>query len=137
MNESDKKVVVDFPAAKEITEDERNRRIMVEATRLANLAPGEWRLWIDGRAERLSIPQDKLEAAVTDIIKSKEKNAAEERRVEQRAEKKRPAPSVRSNVSASANSGRLRRTPSVRPKRSGKPSRPSSGCPANNTTVGL
>ena len=30
---------------------------MIEATRLARLAPGEWRLWIDRSAERLRIPR--------------------------------------------------------------------------------
>jgi hypothetical protein len=36
------RIVVDFPKT-EIA-DEKTRRVMTEATRLANLAPGEWRL---------------------------------------------------------------------------------------------
>jgi hypothetical protein len=36
------RLVVDFPKT-EIA-DEKTRRVMTEATRLANLAPGEWRL---------------------------------------------------------------------------------------------
>ena len=43
--------VLDFPRA-EVTPAESTRRVMVEATRLASLAPGEWRLWIDRSAER-------------------------------------------------------------------------------------
>ena len=42
---SDEKVL-DFPRV-EVTPEENARRVMVEATRLASLAPGEWRLWID------------------------------------------------------------------------------------------
>jgi len=37
------RTVVDFPTA-EIASEEKDRRVMTEATRLANLAPGEWRL---------------------------------------------------------------------------------------------
>ena len=36
------RIVVDFPKT-EIA-DEKTRRVITEATRLANLAPGEWRL---------------------------------------------------------------------------------------------
>jgi hypothetical protein len=36
------RIVVDFPKT-EIA-DEKTRRVMTEATRLADLAPGEWRL---------------------------------------------------------------------------------------------
>jgi hypothetical protein len=46
--------VLDFPRV-EVTSEENARRVMVEATRLASLAPGEWRLWIDRSAERLGI----------------------------------------------------------------------------------
>ena len=52
---SDEKVL-DFPRV-EGTSEENARRVMVEATRLARLAPGEWRLWIDRSAERLRIPR--------------------------------------------------------------------------------
>ena len=47
---SDEKVL-DFPRV-EVTSEENARRVMVEATRLARLAPGEWRLWIDRRGAR-------------------------------------------------------------------------------------
>jgi Protein of unknown function (DUF3631) len=86
--------VVDFPAAA-VTEEEKARRTMVEATRLANLAPGEWRLWLDRSAERLGITRDELQAAVTDIIKDKDKKRreaeVEARRIEQRAQKQQAA----------------------------------------------
>ena len=52
---SDEKVF-DFPKA-EITSEEKVRRAMAEAKRLASLAPGEWRLWIDRAAERLGVPR--------------------------------------------------------------------------------
>src|SRR5580693_1657063 len=52
---SDEKVL-DFPRV-EGTSEENARRVMVEATRLASLAPGERRLWIDRSAERLRIPR--------------------------------------------------------------------------------
>ena len=47
--------VLDFPRA-EVTTEESARRVMVEATRLAGLAPGEWRLWVGRSAERLRVP---------------------------------------------------------------------------------
>jgi hypothetical protein len=50
---SDEKVL-DFPRV-EGTSEESARRVMVEATRLAGLAPGEWRLWIDGCAYRVPL----------------------------------------------------------------------------------
>src|SRR5580693_2805934 len=53
----------------------RSRRVMVEATRLAGLAPGEWRLWIDRSAERLRIPRAILEDVIAAIIKDSEKKA--------------------------------------------------------------
>ena len=48
---------------------------MVEATRLASLAPGEWRLWIDRSAERLRIPRATLQDLIVAIIKNSEKMA--------------------------------------------------------------
>src|SRR5580693_4868848 len=48
---------------------------MIEATRLARLAPGEWRLWIDRGAERLRIPRATLEDVIAAIIKDCEKKA--------------------------------------------------------------
>ena len=48
---------------------------MVEATRLARLAPGEWRLWIDRSAERLRIPRATLQGLIAAIIKDSEKKA--------------------------------------------------------------
>jgi hypothetical protein len=81
-----------FPAD---TDAEKSRRVMTEALRLANLAPGEWRIWLDGSAERLRISRAELEAVVLDILKANAKKArekvAEDRRIEQRAEKKRKA----------------------------------------------
>ena len=50
-----------------------------EATRLANLAPGEWKLWIDGSAQALGIPVETLTETVLDILKAREKKAKEEK----------------------------------------------------------
>jgi putative DNA primase/helicase len=91
--DNDDQTVVEFPASKEVSEEESARRIMAEATGLANLSPGEWKIWIDGSAERLGIVRDKLEAVVVEIIKDHEKKTreakTETRRSEQRAEKSR------------------------------------------------
>ena len=70
---SDEKVL-DFPRV-EGTSEENARRVMVEATRLARLAPGEWRLWIDRSAERQRIPRAILEDVIAAIIKDSEKKA--------------------------------------------------------------
>src|ERR1700731_1527800 len=66
--------VLDFPRV-EGTSEESARRVMVEATRLARLAPGEWRVWIDRSAERLRIPRAILEDVTAAIIKDSEKKA--------------------------------------------------------------
>src|SRR3984893_3410074 len=70
---SDEKVL-DFPRV-EVTSEENAGRVMVEATRLASLAPGEWRLWIDRSAERLRIPRAILQGLIVAIIKDSEKTA--------------------------------------------------------------
>ena len=70
---SDEKVL-DFPRV-EGTSEENARRVMIEATRLARLAPGEWRLWIDRSAERLRIPRATLQDLIAAIIKDSEKKA--------------------------------------------------------------
>ena len=70
---SDEKVL-DFPRV-EGTSEENARRVTVEATRLASLAPGEWRLWIDRSAERLRIPRATLQGLIVAIIKDSEKKA--------------------------------------------------------------
>jgi putative DNA primase/helicase len=86
-------VVVGFPAAKEITEEEQAKRIMAEAKRLANLAPGEWKIWAARSAERVGISRADLEHLVKAQLKEKEKKEreakAKARRMEQRAEKQR------------------------------------------------
>ena len=82
--------VVGFPKP-EITDEENAQRIMAEATRLAGLSPGEWKLWIAGSAERLGITRETLEAVVVEVLKDREKkqreDKAEARRIEQRAAK--------------------------------------------------
>ena len=70
---SDEKVL-DFPRI-EVTPEENARRVTVEAARLASLAPGEWRLWIDRSAERLRIPRATLQGLIVAIIKDSEKKA--------------------------------------------------------------
>ena len=74
---SDEKVL-DFPKA-EITSEEKVRRAMAEAKRLASLAPGEWRLWIDRAAERLGVPRVTLEGLISAIIKDSERKAREDK----------------------------------------------------------
>ena len=87
--------VVDFPAGKEIEirDAEKTRHVMTEAMRLANLTPGEWRLWIDGSAERLGISRGDLEGLIKELLKDREKKdraaRAEVLRIEQRAERQR------------------------------------------------
>ena len=51
---SDEKVL-DFPKA-EITSEEKARRAMAEARRLASLAPGEWRLWMRPNGSACPMP---------------------------------------------------------------------------------
>ena len=88
------RTAIDFSES-EIASEGKDRRAMIEATRLANLAPGEWRLWIDRSAERLSVPRTTLQEIVEAIIKDKEQKAraaqAEMRRQDARVERQRNA----------------------------------------------
>jgi hypothetical protein len=84
-----KPTVVQFP----LSEDERVRRIMLEVTRLASLAPGEWKLWYRRSAERVGIEPDKLAELIEAQIEAREqqvrKEQAEKRLTEDRAKRLR------------------------------------------------
>ena len=79
--------VLDFPKA-EITSEEKARRAMAEAKRLASLSPGEWRLWIDRSAERLDVPRATLEGLISAIIKDSERKAREDKAEARRQEER-------------------------------------------------
>jgi hypothetical protein len=82
--------VVQFPPS---LEEERNRRILGEAARLADLAPGEWKLWFRRKAEEFDIKPEVLAELVEAQIAARKKAAAEkmaqEKLSEQRAERQR------------------------------------------------
>jgi Protein of unknown function (DUF3631) len=82
--------VVQFP---HVSEEERVRRVMAEVTRLASLAPGEWRLWHERSAERLGIEPNKLAELIQAQIEAREqterKTQAEARLMEDRAKRLR------------------------------------------------
>ena len=80
---SSEEKVFDFPKA-EITSAEKVRRAMAEAKRLASLAPGEWRLWIDRAAERLGVPRATLEGLISASERKAREDKAEARRQEER-----------------------------------------------------
>ena len=72
--------------------EEQTRSIKAEAHRLANLAPGEWRVWIDRRAAQLNVSRQDLEHLVKEELEALEKQkreaeAEEKRRFEQRSAK--------------------------------------------------
>jgi putative DNA primase/helicase len=68
--------VVGFPNPLEETPQQRAFK---KATRLANLAPGEWKLYVDEDAQALNIPVETLMATVLDILRDREKKAKEEK----------------------------------------------------------
>jgi putative DNA primase/helicase len=84
--------VVEFPNIPGISE-EHAQRIMMEARRLANLAPGEWRLWFTKIAEQLGTTPDALAELVEALIADREQKArekrAEQKLQEARAERQR------------------------------------------------
>jgi hypothetical protein len=61
------------PAAKQVDE-----RVAAEAIRLANLAPGEWKIWIGRSAERLGVPLIDLEDAVKTKVEEREAREKEQ-----------------------------------------------------------
>jgi hypothetical protein len=112
---SDEKAL-DSPKA-EITSEENGMRAMAEAKRLASLAPGEWRLWIDRAAEWLGVPRATLEGLISAIIKDSERKAREDK-----AEARRQEERVRraSNASENANSRESTRRPNAKEKKNRK-----------------
>ena len=85
--------VIGFRTTAELNPEEHARRVMAEATRLANLAPGEWRLWYERSAERLGIDPkifaELVEAQLKDNAEKERKAQAEARLGEQRAHRLR------------------------------------------------
>jgi putative DNA primase/helicase len=80
--------IVEFPKAEPpISPEERVRRQMVEAERLANLSPGEWMLWIDGSAEQLGISRDTLKRLVKEKLKERERKEREAKAEQERQRK--------------------------------------------------
>ena len=61
MTENEKVIGFRPAAAQELSDEEQGRRVMAEATRLTNLSPGEWKLWIGKSAERLAVSRADLE----------------------------------------------------------------------------
>jgi hypothetical protein len=88
--------IVDFPneAQREAAEAAKAEKVMTAARDMVvGKLPGEWKLWIDGRAQRLGVERAVLEGVVKEIIKDQEKkrraDQAEARRQNQRAERSR------------------------------------------------
>jgi putative DNA primase/helicase len=69
--------IFQFPPPEPISEEERNRRILVEATRLASDVPGAWTLWYRDKAEKFGIEPDQFAELIKAQIAAREKAAAE------------------------------------------------------------
>ena len=84
---SPRPIVVQFP--QDVSEEEHNRCVIVEATRLANQSHGEWKLWYERSAERLGIEPklfaELVEAQIEDREQKERKAQAEARLGEERA----------------------------------------------------
>jgi hypothetical protein len=98
--------VVEFPVEVGSSAEEKNRRVMIEATRLATLSPGEWKLWLNPSAEQLGVAPATLEKVICAIIKDREKkdreSKAEARRQEARSERERKRLDVSRSASKNA-----------------------------------
>src|SRR5262245_46267710 len=74
---SDPRNIFQFPPPEPISEEERNRRILVEATRLASDVPGAWTLWYRDKAEQFGIEPDQFAELIKAQIAARENAAAE------------------------------------------------------------
>jgi hypothetical protein len=112
------RTVVDFPKT-EIASEKKARRVMTEATRLASLAPGEWKLWIDRSAEQLGVLRATLQEIVEALIKDKEQKArrAQVEMVRRRVPRKH---NVRRSARENANSVASKTTQNARAKKNTK-----------------
>ena len=100
--------------------EEKARRVTVEATRLASLAPGEWRLWIDRSAERLRIPRATLQGLIVAIIKDSERKAREDKAEARRQEERVRREQEREQRERNANSRELTRRPNAKARKNRK-----------------
>ena len=86
-------VVIPFPHDVTVSEEEKDRRIMNEVKRLADLSPGEWKLWAPKRAGDLGIElkllADLVEAQLEANAQKERKALADARLGEQRAKRLR------------------------------------------------
>jgi hypothetical protein len=77
-DEDDQTVVIDFPAERELSKEERKaERVMSEAVQLAAQPAGAWKLWYADRAKRLRIEPSMLAELIEAQIEDAEKKAAE------------------------------------------------------------
>jgi putative DNA primase/helicase len=85
--------VIHLPQKEEVSDEERPRRIMAEATRLANGAPGEWKIWYQGKAREFGIEAEQFAELIVAQIAARAQAAAEKAAAdklrEQRAERER------------------------------------------------
>ena len=89
MAEIQKENVVGFPTTTELLQpEEKTRRVNAEATRMANLAPGEWKLWLRRRAVELDVAPEMLADLIQAKIEDREKKVAEARAKEQLEERR-------------------------------------------------
>ena len=113
---------------------EKCKRIMEEVNRLARLAPGEWRIWIDASAKRFHISRETLETLIDDTITANEKAAKEkavaDRRSSQMADraqkaedKKKERNEAKKQTAAEAKAGREQREVEKEAERKSKISR--------------
>ena len=68
--------IFQFPH-EQVTEEERNRRIMVEVGQLAAQPGNAWKLWYRDKAELLGIEPDQFAELIEAQIAAREKAAAE------------------------------------------------------------
>jgi hypothetical protein len=122
--------ILSFPEP--ISPEEKLRRITVEAKRLSEKPELEWQFWLKTTdiAEKLGTTRDYLKTAILGLIREREKKAAEDRRIEQRAERDKEKAKREEEV-------RRRRTPGARPKRKQRPSPTLPSCRAIGATMRL
>jgi hypothetical protein len=79
--------VVEFPQ-QEIAPEERARRLRVEVDRLARLPLVEWLFYLEGIAEKHSVPRADLKAMVEATVRANEKKAREDKAEDQQRERR-------------------------------------------------
>jgi hypothetical protein len=104
----------------EISAEEKVKKQLAEAERLANLSPGEYLLWAPGSAEHLGIPVEHLITAVKAILAKRVKDAQAAKTDSQREQRRTEKEQTKAQREQEREQKRIEKEATQRSKELGK-----------------